>query len=537
MRMIPDQLDPATKSNAEKQLFRQLARIEDPRWTFALHSLNLSVHTWNRVGEIDFLLVGPAGIFVIEVKGGRVDGERGVWRYTDRFGNTRKRSSPFKQAHSAMFSLQERLESLLDKQVIDRTVFGYGVAFPDIVFDARTVEWSDEMVIDKRQLARPDGLLRSLNRLASWWRDKPGSRRRSLTEADIAQLLSVLRPDFDVVPTLGRVTAAAELELASLTDAQYRSLDAHTRNPRIIYEGGAGTGKTMLAVELCRRSVQRSEQVLFTCHSPVLAGHVASQPGMDTVRVVPFDRLPARPEERIDTLVVDEAQDLINTESLARFENLLEGGLNDGRWMFFLDSNSQRGLVGTFDPEAMEYLRLARPAELELADNCRNTATVVQSVQLATGADVGVSTAGTGPAVSWSFAADRAAGAAWVQTELERLEEQDVPAGKIMLLSTLPLRESVFSALPGRWRQRIVGLDLESWYDRAPTRLGFAMVREFKGLESPFIILGDVGLGDPEGARAALYVGMTRARIGLSVVLPASDESVLRRLEADHVAG
>ena len=95
MRMIPDQVSPATKSNAEKELFRRLKLVEGTDWSFALHSLNLAEHVWKRVGEIDFLVVGPRGIYVLEVKGGGVSCERGIWRFTDRAGYShRKREGP-----------------------------------------------------------------------------------------------------------------------------------------------------------------------------------------------------------------------------------------------------------------------------------------------------------------------------------------------------------------------------------------------------------------------------------------------------------
>src|SRR4051794_26367435 len=112
--MIPEEVDPTTQSEAEKVLFRRLQLIEDDAWTVALHSLNLAEHQWKRVGEIDFLLVGRRGLFVLEVKGGEVTADRGLWKFRNRHGKiTTKRASPFSQARSAMFALQKRLEELL----------------------------------------------------------------------------------------------------------------------------------------------------------------------------------------------------------------------------------------------------------------------------------------------------------------------------------------------------------------------------------------------------------------------------------------
>jgi hypothetical protein len=43
-------------------------------------------------GEIDFLVLAPKlGVFALEVKGGRVRREDGVWYFTNRYGEDYKR--------------------------------------------------------------------------------------------------------------------------------------------------------------------------------------------------------------------------------------------------------------------------------------------------------------------------------------------------------------------------------------------------------------------------------------------------------------
>lgn len=520
MRMIPDQVSSATKSDAEREIFRRLSLIDDSDWSFVLHSLNLAEHVWKRVGEIDFLVVGPRGIYVLEVKGGGVSCERGVWRFTDRFGHSRRRrEGPFSQARTAMFSLQKSLEDAVQPGLLSRATFGYAVVFPDCDFATESVEWSPEMVIDRRQLDRKDGVRRSLGRLASYWRAKPGSRNGLLGEAETEEILRLLRPDFDVVPSLQHVAALADAELARLTTNQYRALDSHARNPRIIFEGGAGTGKTLLAAEICRRERDGGSKTLFTCRSGIIAGFIAGQPEMDGVDVIPFDRIPPTEVERYDTVVVDEAQDLINFDDLAVLDRILVGGLEDGRWFILLDSNNQRGLVGSFDEDAMNYLRSFRPVDLILNDNCRNTREIVSRTQAMTGADVGVSTAGTGPEAEIVFGATPELRTAAVEGHLEALVDAGVEPADIVLLSPLPLLESAFGRLPAPWRQRIDILDLRGLKRRPRSRFGFARTADFKGLESRFVLLADIGMKDQEPDLPALYVGMTRARVGLWIVL------------------
>ena len=87
------------KSNAEERLFSLLQHVTlAGHWT-AYHSLNLSEHEYKRWGEIDFLIVGPEGALALEVKGGRVRREDGIWTTTNRFDRTSHLTeSPFDQA-------------------------------------------------------------------------------------------------------------------------------------------------------------------------------------------------------------------------------------------------------------------------------------------------------------------------------------------------------------------------------------------------------------------------------------------------------
>jgi hypothetical protein len=518
MRMVPDLIVESTKSRAEKHVFRALRQLEDPGWFYALHSLNVTEHQWKRVCEIDFLVVGPRGIYAVEVKGGNLSCSNGVWHFVDRSGQRRRRENPFTQVRTAMFSLQKLLAGRAPAVNLRRVSFGSAVVLPDCDLEVSSVEWSPEEVIDRRLLDSADGVRRGLGRMASYWQSKPGSRAGLLSEEDAEAVLTALRPDFDTVPTLWQVASVAEAELASLTVGQYRALDAHVRNPRVVYEGGAGTGKTLLAVELARRQAALGRSVLFTCRSEVLTGFVKAQPGIDGVDVVAFARLRPGEDRRYDVMVVDEAQDVLNFEDLSTVDESVAGGLADGSWFLFLDGNNQRGLIGAYEPAAMVHLLDTRPAQVLLTDNCRNTRPIVRRTQEATGADVGVSTAGAGPEVTVELVGSPEAAAVKAAKHLDLLGEEGVPPVEIMLLSSVPLARSVFARLPGRWRNRLEVLDLHRLRRPSRGRLGFARTGDFKGLESRFVLLDHLGVQGPGADLPHLYVGMTRARVGLWIV-------------------
>ena len=62
-----------------------------------------------------------------------------------------------------------------------------------------------------------------------------------------------LRPDFEAVVPLHVPAHDVETRIAHLTRDQMRLIDVVEANPRVICSGGAGTGKTMLALELAKR--------------------------------------------------------------------------------------------------------------------------------------------------------------------------------------------------------------------------------------------------------------------------------------------
>ena len=70
---IPPYMGEEIKSNAEKKLFYKLQDMEDTDdWT-VLHSVGIANHPTQSQGEADFVVVIPGGgIFVLEVKGGRI---------------------------------------------------------------------------------------------------------------------------------------------------------------------------------------------------------------------------------------------------------------------------------------------------------------------------------------------------------------------------------------------------------------------------------------------------------------------------------
>src|SRR5207245_2072445 len=101
---------------------------------------------------------------------------------------------------------------------------------------------------------------------------------RALSREDREAVLESLRGDFDLVPSLPTRIGWVREELIRLTAEQSDYLARLEENPRVLVRGGAGTGKTMLAVEEAARAAKSGDRVLFLCFNRLLADSLSRAP-------------------------------------------------------------------------------------------------------------------------------------------------------------------------------------------------------------------------------------------------------------------
>lgn len=578
--MIPSRYDESTRSAAEKGLFDRLARDPDTEGWVVLHSLGLSERQGRPYGEIDFVVLVPgSGVLCLEVKGGRVRCEGGEWTVQDRTGATHTmRRSPFLQAREGMFALRDALLSHFGQgHDVVRVPMGYAVVFPDVEAPPPTPEFELWEVAGRSQLRAPvSEVVRRMLR---------GQRRRLgehvdgglLTERLVGQVRQTLRPDFEVVVTRATRIARVEEKLLRLEADQYDVLDRIHENPRCLVRGAAGTGKTVLAVEHARRAARDGLRVLLVCYNRLLGDRLAAQfdgPGGVTVgsyhrvlrrlilsssladefcedesRMTPAELFgEAYPlygellsSQEYDVVVVDEAQDLANDRVLPVLNAHLRGGLAGGHWAFFGDFSRQ----ALFGPDAAagagEVLDAYVPhyTRERLTTNCRNTRQVGEETALLSGFDEPPFRFCRVEGLSVDYRYWRGARQAGTldRVILEHLDGGG-DAADLVVLSPLDFGRSAASSLDGGDAYRIVDVREPGETRRgAVPAVAFCTVQAFKGLESPVVILCDIEAVDDREPQSLLYVGMSRARSHLSVLLhertrPAVTRLTTRRLLA-----
>jgi hypothetical protein len=508
MRFIPASLSELVASAAERKLFQLLHELTGYDDWICFHSLRLDKHSYQTCGEIDFLLVGPRGLIAIEVKGGRISVEDGTWSYTNRYGQIHTdHRGPYRQVESALYSLIRDLASRTTiSRVVQKANRGWAVALPDIAFDVATVEHDPVLTIDYADFQDGRILATAINAVVAYWWEKK-HYFMVLSSDDIQSVASILRPSFDKVPLLRHQSADHQTRSVELTTQQYAILDAAKHNPRIMLSGGAGTGKSFIALEAARNLRSQGKRVLFTSLNHRLLLFLQHQPDLEGISFESWES----GNGVFDFVIIDEAQDCMNAELTTRLSSLLGMKWFDGSWMMCLDPNGQANVGLPMDHLVLEETR-RQAVHLELSLNCRNTEVILDQVKWATRADVGVRGTGSGPTVSWPPVTSAEDEAEVLASHLSWLVgDQGLHPSDITLLDMGQGRQTV-ELLPEKWKRQIYPLTtgvVRDWNSRMIT---FARVADFKGLENTAIcVIGARGFQSLTDPINYLYVAMSRA--------------------------
>lgn len=513
--LIPPTINP--DSNAESKFFNIFKDIEFSNDTYLFHSVNLPEHKYKEWGEIDFLLVSKRGILIFEIKGGRVSRENGVWYYTDRYNNRhRKSEGPNDQAKSAMYSLKETLQKKLPKINFKNITFGWAVVFPDKEYAAYSLELPEEFVFDKNKLSK-----NILNMFISELYDSWDSRNKNLLELknfELDSIVKFIRPSLYLVPSFKSKIDDVYSEQMSLTESQYKFLEMSESNDRILCCGGAGTGKTLAAIEIAKRE-SLNKNVLFICMSEILSNFINLQLKDFDITTCSYKKISSLNEDKYDLLIVDEGQDLLKFEILSTLDSILIGGFEKGVWRWFMDNNNQSNIENIIEEDSLELLNSYKDCILNFTRNCRNTEEIVLQTQLNTGADIGESEVkGKGISVTYQDINNENDAVQKIVKYLHKMTLELEILNYIVILSPFTFENSIVRNLPEKWKSKIQILDSNNVTTSNPEKILFSTIKNYKGLENKVVILVDLNnLEDFEQSISNIYVGMTRSNFCLLI--------------------
>jgi hypothetical protein len=553
-RFIPDVAAEHIVHDSERVVYEALRRL--PTGFVVLHSFpwlrparDLAGEPL-REGEADFVILHPQrGLLVLEVKGGRPELTGRTW---SRAGKEMR--DPFDQARRSRYALLDAIEERTRRRV-HRGLFAHGdvVVFPHAKFGGVLPVNSDpRILVDAPGVV---ALPASIEAAFKAW----GRGETHLSPSQFAELLDALMPKLRLLRCAGAEVRAEHDRIIQITLDQRATLLGLLEGDRVLVEGTAGSGKTLLALEFALTLADRGERILFLCYNRQLCAWLQDQAKHDprTQRAaerleistfhacarsfakrarIAFD-VPSTGEqafwedevplimeqalevlrargqtETFDAVVVDEAQDFA-PDWWVTIESLSRAG-RSGRLYAFLDLN--QSLRGDGKPPPVPFL-----SRFRITTNCRNTKAIARSSASLAQIDIRLlpgSPAGEAPAVR--RAASTAVEAGLVLSEARQLLHQGIRPQQIALIGPSAHAKG---ALASHAEVDDVPLidDAADWRRGAGVLVTTA--RAFKGLEADVVIAyGLAGFG-ALFTPTDLYVAWTRARHRLILVCQAGE--------------
>ncbi|MBM7115746.1 nuclease-related domain-containing DEAD/DEAH box helicase [Archangium primigenium] len=556
-QMIPQrteaQLD-EPHSRAEARFYRACRDHLDPR-LLVFHSVCFLRQSSMRApvdGEADFVIFDPQGGFlVVEVKGGGILRDRQVdqWYSTNEAGHRNEIHDPIWQARTEKHAILEQL--LKHPRWLgsnDRILAGHAVFFPD-VGDVRPFvcpELAPEMVGGREQLK---GLQAWYDRVTGYWTGQDTRFRPLGTDG-----LDVVKKLFSD-PVEARALMAVQLEdeerrRIRLTDEQSRLLRSLGARKQARICGGAGTGKTVLALEQARRLAREGRRTLLLCLNRPLAEYLkatasdvpgllpmnyhqlcdwavrdierrtgqnlleearSANPGADDFATnYPYALALAAGEwqETFDAIIVDEGQDF-GSDYWLPLEMLLEHS-KDPVFMVFYDQNQA------------VYQRLQKcPIKEEpfvLTRNCRNTRYIHEAAYRYFHGDPTDPCEIDGAPLETMLADRPQEQAAHIHQKVSQLlrEHRVSPEEIVILVADNKAKRTYYDLLKHRLLPN--GVKWTEEVHRTKNTVLMDTVHRYKGLEAGVLFVWGLDELDPRNDREVIYVAFSRAKSRLYLV-------------------
>jgi hypothetical protein len=558
---------------------------------YLFHSIRIKRCGKKKVGEVDFIYLDNEYMIFFEVKGGEVsyEADRKIWTVMN--GTLEK--DPWKQASDYLYCvINDLLPTELKSKYLDQKLkFGYGVLFPqsgipeqfqtqdEKLYGKRIIEYDLELLysIDDHT-NRDKGVTNYLERVLHYWNRHPSnSGRRGISDDELSLLKNFVASSICFKPTLTQIINYDDEQTAFLTQSQAKILDVCIVNPdsSFVIEGGPGTGKTILALELAFKFSESLEDVLLLCYNRPLSDYlnlevekanndlILSEEGFNHLQVSNLDKIvlskvksvdpdynfsdPSREdwiklkkhylslssklkeEDKYDRVIVDEGQDLMNDIDLHCLGQLLRGGLDSEKWIIFLDRKFQILYENNFSEEALNKLKIKyKYILLKLDVNCRNTQNILSEACLNTGfvKQECQKQGGKFPEMDFYNSTEELVAKVGVILKIFRSEgrENDIA----IIVDSVRLKDELRNSISGL-------IDLNRLKNKPKGNIFIDTDRRFKGLDCYAIIYISTDLDfDDEALRSRIYVAETRAKGFLYQIFNEKDRQPLNDFRSSN---
>ena len=500
-------------------------------------------------GEADFIVAHEKfGYIVLEVKGGVIsrDERSRQWHSKDSRNEIYKIKNPVKQACDSKHVILNKLKEVLgDKLGFINTK--HAVIFPGSSQPKSNSALGADMPLDIFMFSEDMPKLGTkifkaiLNEPAG-----TNTRYTPLGKAGINTLEKLFSQGFSLDQSLLSKIKSCEFKIQKVTQQQKKILKLTENNKRMLISGGAGTGKTSLAIEKAKLLTQKGHSVLFLCFNVPLFKHldrilgesenihihayhqfclkVATEANItipdknsdkywEEVPYILLDALEKNPDTRYDAIIVDEGQDF-KDEWLESLEGCLKDRDN-GFFYIFYDDNQK------IYHQHINKLQNISSAffDLDLIENIRNSKPIFAGSKAFY---QGGTLESRGP---------EGLGIMWTETKKQQRDKQ-LENTLNKLTNNEGITKSEIAILTAKSYKNYENFSVgKHEFCRADNpdsnRIVLDSIYRFKGLEREVVILID--LNAALNKEQLLYVGFSRARSLLFVI---DDTDVIKNLKS-----
>ncbi len=491
--------------------------------------------------ECDFLVFDPSfGFLTIEVKGGTsIEIENGRWflvEHSERYTHTRRelKCSPYEQAEKSMRHFYNYFADEFHQAF--NGVYGFAVAFPRYnISSPLAADAPMELTIDLDDM---ETLAKRINEIIHYWRNKRNINIPFSADQK-TRFINAINKRISLSAAAGALINIKEKEFAKIDFIQDSILDIlfHYHQVRIL--GGAGTGKTFIAIKKAKRDIKAGKDVLFVCCNKELSNFVREKleeyshvsfrtyeelmketvgEAYETATINEngnrncFDLVAEKNPKRYDSIIVDEGQDFDADMGLT-VRLFLKNDKESSLYVFYdvnqnvFEYNADNAFAIDYPPFILRY-------------NIRNTGCIYKCAVETTGLGgetIANQLLGVAPDVRhYNSVLQTIKGLNNIVTRLTQKEH--VKTAAIVILSDEPYEKSVIAT-----ENRVGAFDI-SFDDLKKVKdkeICFKTVEEFKGLEADVVIYlknKRAGTHYDEIEKRRDYVALTRARYYLYVL-------------------
>ena len=576
-KMLPGEISP-NANEFERYLFEKFKKMPHTthnKWVI-FHDVGVAGGP-GRDRQLDFVILIPGepydkdkdpreiaaySVIYLEAKGGKYTRRDRQW-----FLNSKPVPAPTEQSSSGMYHLKNEFENYIKGKLHGDPLclsFVHAVAFRDWDVSEQDAKEADvtkgalliggKAVDDSKELAKRlrDHAIAERNKhdpmVGYNW--GPNGDRRLRAEKQTTYLEEKLNFTIAVPDdTFYRHNLDTLLrELLKLTDVQKGALTTIELNSRCVIDGAAGTGKTVLAMEVVQqRCEERGDTVGLLCSNPILSSRferwaegLSDERGGRVVVGTPASLLAhafaddagfvARHRERLeaapnlestlkrgalddgwrgfvaetltelegkaavfDYLVIDEAQNLCDDVFMQLLDRLVKGGLVHGRWTMFGDFENQnivtprRGVGDEVDAFGAYYTKY------KLYTNCRNTDEIAAATENITDIKAPTLPGVHGPDVEYQYFDSNARLPEMLDKQLKEWDDYGFEPQQITILIGGDDNILDTNRRYGKWKlvniaEAPSGSDVRVSGDDSPY-VRYSNIYDFQGLESHLVIL------------------------------------------------